>query len=93
MPGENILYVEQNHATPYLYVYGQTIRNILVSVDFGDMHYATLSKGGIRPVSTGKLNRILEDLKRMAIDYEVRYVSKEYFKYEGRNLLRLGLVP
>jgi hypothetical protein len=93
MTDKNILYVEQNHITPYLYLYGQTVRNSLMCIDPVDFHYISLSKGGIPSVSTGKLNRILEDLKRTAIDFEVRYISKGYFKYEGHNLLRLGLVP
>lgn len=92
MEDKNIIYVEQNHITPYLYVYGQTLRNILICIDAMDFHYLSLSKGGIQIVSKGKLNRILEDLKRMAVDYEVRYVSREHFKYEGRSLLRIGLV-
>lgn len=91
MSDKNIIYVEKESWGPYVFLCGQMLRNIVVAIDQDNNDYQELSKGKVWAIFEDHIPKLIKDVQRIGIDFEVRYVEAQNFRAECRKNIEAGI--
>ena len=84
MNDKNIIYVEEYDDNPYVFLYGQTLRNVVVTIDNLSESYGYLSCGQICALTLEEVESMVEGIKRVCIDFQIKYLSpRSFFKHNS----------
>lgn len=88
---KNIIYVEENDSAPFVFLYGQMLRNVVVTLDPDNSDYQELSSGEVYAIMLEDCDTMIKEVERTCIDFEVKYIPAEYFFDRNSETLEAGL--
>lgn len=74
---KNIIYVEKDNNAPYIFLYGQMLRNVVITLDSDEEDYKELSRGEVWALTYKDCDKLIKGVERTCIDFDIKYIAFE----------------